>query len=83
MQVVADTGPINYLVQIGAIDVLPKLFARIIIPTLVYNELNRPRAPAAVRDWIARIPAWLTIRPDERRDWNDARWCALDEANAL
>jgi predicted nucleic acid-binding protein len=30
--VVADTGPINYLVQIGAIDVLGKLFDEVAVP---------------------------------------------------
>jgi predicted nucleic acid-binding protein len=79
VEVVADTGPLNYLVRIGAIDVPPKLFDRIIIPTLVYEELTRPRAPTAVRGWIARTPIWLRVGPDEGRDWNDAQWHALDE----
>lgn len=32
MIVVADTTPINYLILIEEIDVLPKLYGRIIIP---------------------------------------------------
>lgn len=79
MQVVADTGPLNYLVQIGAIDVLPKLFDQVIIPTSVHGELAHQRAPAAVRAWAARIPTWLVVRPDDGRDLNDALWRALDE----
>jgi len=31
--VVADTGPLNYLILIEAIDLLPKLFETIFIPT--------------------------------------------------
>jgi predicted nucleic acid-binding protein len=30
--VIADTGPVNYLIQIGHIDLLPFLFDRIAIP---------------------------------------------------
>jgi predicted nucleic acid-binding protein len=30
--VVADTGPLNYLVQIDAIELLPTLFGNIIVP---------------------------------------------------
>jgi predicted nucleic acid-binding protein len=30
--VISDTSPINYLVLIGAIDVLPKLFQEVLIP---------------------------------------------------
>ena len=61
--VVADTGPLNYLVQIDAIDVLPALFETIIVPTGVHNELMHPRAPAAVRSWAASSPAWIDIVP--------------------
>lgn len=62
--VVADTGPLNYLVQIDAVELLPELFGRIIVPAAVHDELGHPRTPAAVRAWIARVPAWLEIRPN-------------------
>lgn len=67
--VVADTGPLNYLVQIDAIDLLPKLFDRVIVPAIVRDELTHPRAPAAVRAWAVSSPAWLEIRsnPDLAR----------------
>ena len=61
--VVADTGPLNYLVQIDAIEVLPALFGKIIVPTVVHNELMHPRAPAAVRSWAANPPSWIDIKP--------------------
>ena len=52
MIVIADTSPINYLVQIGEIEVLPKLYDSILIPPSVRDGLRHPRAPAAVRRWI-------------------------------
>jgi hypothetical protein len=57
--VVADTSPIRYLVEIGHIGLLPQLFERIFIPSLVYDELRHPSAPAAVRAWTNSLPAWL------------------------
>jgi predicted nucleic acid-binding protein len=30
--VIADTGPVNYLILIGHIDVLPALFEKVILP---------------------------------------------------
>jgi predicted nucleic acid-binding protein len=39
MIVVADTSPINYLVLIEAIDILPKMFREVGIPRAVYDEL--------------------------------------------
>jgi predicted nucleic acid-binding protein len=77
--VIADTGPLNYLVQIDAIGVLPNLFNRIFIPTSVHEELAHQRAPAAVRDWAVRTPTWLAVKPDDGGDWNNPLWHALDK----
>jgi predicted nucleic acid-binding protein len=62
MIVVADTSPINYLVSINQIDVLPKLYGAVIIPQTVRDELSTDRAPEIVRRWIAAPPAWLQVR---------------------
>ena len=48
--VVADTSPIRYLVEIGHIGILPRLFERILIPSLVHDELRHPSAPKSVRE---------------------------------
>lgn len=68
MIVVADTSPLNYLVQIGAVDALKPLYKRVLIPTTVAEELKGNSAPAAVRTWIAQPPDWLEIRPDPPSD---------------
>ena len=60
--VIADTSPINYLLLIGHIEVLPALFDRIILPSTVRDELAALRAPAVVRNWTAALPAWIDIR---------------------
>ena len=62
MIVIADTSPINYLILIGEIDVLPALYGRVLIPPSMREELGRARAPEAVRLWITRPPVWLEIR---------------------
>ena len=67
MIVIADTTPLNYMVWIGEIEVLPKLYGRVIIPPAVCDELKRARAPEAVRLWIARPPAWLEVRLPRRK----------------
>jgi predicted nucleic acid-binding protein len=62
MIVIADTSPINYLVQIGEIAVLPRLYSgQILVPPSVYNEPKHPRAPDAVRRWINQPPEWLRV----------------------
>jgi predicted nucleic acid-binding protein len=59
--VIADTGPVNYLVQIGHIGLLPRIFERIALPTAAEAELSHPLAPPSVRLWIAAPPPWLEI----------------------
>ncbi len=47
MIIVSDTSPLNYLVLIGCVDVLERLFGRVIIPEAVLNELRHEKTPPA------------------------------------
>ena len=68
MIVVGDTGPLNYLLLIGQVDVLPSLFSRVVIPQAVAAELASARAPEVVRIWVGNPPAWVDIQPDPADD---------------
>lgn len=61
MIVVADTSPINYLILLGHIDVLHRIYGEVLIPSAVLDELLDPSAPVSVQDWIASPPSWLRI----------------------
>jgi predicted nucleic acid-binding protein len=63
MIVVADTSPINYLLLINQIALLPHLFQQIIIPDIVRDEMLDPDAPPILQDWITNPPSWLTVQP--------------------
>ena len=60
--VVADTSPINYLVLIDEIELLPRLYNRLVIPEDVFIELVNEGAPAEVREWAIQTPDWIEIR---------------------
>jgi predicted nucleic acid-binding protein len=77
--VVADTGPLNYLILIEAIEVLPRLFEQVLVPAAVYDELAHADAPAPVRVFIVQKPAWLEVRPNPDRGDDDATDSILDE----
>lgn len=62
MIIVSNTSPINYLILIGQINILPELFPQIIIPQAVYTELSNTAAPLPVQTWIADPPDWLRIK---------------------
>ena len=62
MIVISDTSPINYLVLIDEIELLPTLFATIIFPHAVLSELQRIEAPHQVRTWLATNPNWIELR---------------------
>lgn len=61
MTTIADTSPLNYLVQIGEIELVPTLFGRVLIPAEVRLELRDGGAPESVREWIEHIPDWVQI----------------------
>jgi predicted nucleic acid-binding protein len=77
--VVADTGPLNYLVLTGYIELLPELFERVLAPQAVRDELADPEAPAPVRAWIAQTPAWLEVRPTPNTRLDESASPKLDE----
>jgi predicted nucleic acid-binding protein len=67
--VVADTSPLNYLIQTNCDHVLPVLYERVFVPLAVVEELRHPRSAAAVRIWLARVPSWLVVQQvDEAPD---------------
>lgn len=47
--VVSDTSPLNYLVLVEAVNILPWLFSEVIVPPAVISELSQPGTPDKVR----------------------------------
>jgi len=62
MIIVSDTSPIRYLLLIDHIDLLPQLYGQIIIPSVVYDEMQSANTPLEVRQWIANSPTWLSVQ---------------------
>lgn len=62
MIVVADTSPLNYLLQINCESALPLLYKRIIVPSAVLAELSHPDTPTLVTIWLLHLPEWIEIR---------------------
>jgi predicted nucleic acid-binding protein len=77
LRVVADAGPLNYLILIDAVEVLPKLFGAISVAQAVATELRHPRAPQPVRRWMAEAPTWVSVGAPEIA--NFAAMAKLDE----
>jgi predicted nucleic acid-binding protein len=81
--VIADTGPLNYLILIGHIDLLPALFEKVVLPTAVQSELASSKAPPLVRHWIANLPAWLDVRDAPLGQAEDASLKGIDAGGCL
>ena len=61
MIVVADAGPIHYLILIDAIGVLHPLYDRVLIPQTVAEELKNDRAPEPVQAWMEHPAEWCQV----------------------
>jgi predicted nucleic acid-binding protein len=62
MLVVADSSPINHLVRLGRIELLPELFSQVVVPTQVADEMRQPATPETVRAFVSSPPPWFTER---------------------
>lgn len=62
MIIVSDTTPLRYLIEIGEAQVLEALFGKVIIPEKVAEELQRPKTPQQIKDWMQARPVWLEVR---------------------
>jgi predicted nucleic acid-binding protein len=60
--VVSDATPLNYLVLINALEILPRLYSSVLIPPAVLRELSSAGTPAIVADLVKNTPSWLNIR---------------------
>jgi predicted nucleic acid-binding protein len=62
MIAVADASPLCYLVLIGEIELLPRIFSRVLAPPAVIAELLHEAAPEAVRAWASNLPEWICAK---------------------
>jgi len=60
--VVADAGPLHYLILIDCADILASLFDRVLIPTAVREELMHADAPPKVKSWFSNPKPWLSVK---------------------
>ena len=63
MIVVADSGPLHYLILLEHIELLRRFYGQVLVPEPVASELSAAGAPAVVREWIAKPPTWVDVRP--------------------
>ena len=62
MIVIADTSPLSYLLLIEKLDLLPRLYGRVMIPEAVHAELQSDNSPLPIKQWIAKPPPWFEVR---------------------
>lgn len=63
MIVVADSGPLHYLILLEQVDLLRRFYGQALVPQAVADELSTAGAPAVVREWITGPPSWVEVRP--------------------
>ncbi len=78
MLVIADTSPLNYLAWVDAVDILPLLYGKVLIPPEVRAELLATDAPEVVRSWAGDLPSWIEICASDPVLRDDPRWRVLD-----
>ena len=62
MIVVADSGPLHYLILLDQTELLHRLYGQVIVPEAVLRELTSGRTPQPVRHWLSKPPSWLRVQ---------------------
>ena len=62
MIVVADSGPLHYLILLEHTELLRRFYGQVVVPEPVASELSAAGAPAVVREWITKPPTWVDVR---------------------
>lgn len=57
MIVIADSGPLHYLILLDHADLLRRFCGRVAVPDAVAAELISVGAPDAVRAWMSHAPS--------------------------
>lgn len=83
MIVVADTSPLNYLVQIGLELILPELYGAVVVPQAVMMEMRHFLAPTSVAAWIASMPEWVIVREADSFDYEGVAGLDAGEREAI
>jgi uncharacterized protein len=60
--VITNTSPLQYLFQVGLLELLPKLYGYILVPAAVAHELSEGRSRGILLPDPAAL-AWAEIRP--------------------
>jgi predicted nucleic acid-binding protein len=81
--VVSDATPLNYLVLIHAVELLPRLFSAVLIPPAVATELSSEGASVPVNDLMSAPPPWLRIISPQQVDHSLGLDAGETEAIAL
>ena len=77
------TTPLRYLIEIDEIYVLENFFGEVIIPEKVAEELQRPKTPPQVKNWMQARPAWLKVRTANRSLFTPVKKIGDGEREAL
>lgn len=60
--VVSNTTPLQYLHQVGRLDLLPRLYGRVIVPRAVADELRQGQLKGIDVPILPAL-AWVTVQP--------------------
>jgi uncharacterized protein len=81
--VISNTSPLQYLYQLGVLDLLPRFYQQVTIPPAVVQELADGRALGVALPVLEQMP-WVQVRsPAATPVWQVATTLGAGEREAL
>ncbi len=64
MIIISDTSPLSVLAEIGELDILRKLYGRVVIPVAIWQECLHPHSPPGLAAAFQAADSFFDIVPD-------------------
>jgi predicted nucleic acid-binding protein len=81
-EVVCNTSPLQYLHQIGVLEILPAIYGRILVPQAVVNEISAGRQAGVSLPDLASLD-WVEAREVAPTSWPVPRDIHRGEAEVI
>lgn len=65
MIVISDNSALSCLAEMGELDLLSRLFGKVVVTESIRREASHANAPEALRSLFANLPEWISVMGDE------------------
>lgn len=83
MIVISDNSALSCLAEMGELDLLRRLYGKVIVTESIRREASHERAPEGLKRLFANLPEWISVVEDEVSFLEETGALDAGEASAI